>query len=96
MTVTTNDSYNDHVQAYAAGLVEGYLTANYIYMNWMNTLGKYCADKTPFCLRLEAFLEININWMIGEVQKNPSDPYFHQVCTGVRGGGRELCGPAAP
>ena len=38
MTVDTNESYPDAVQAYAAGLAEGYLTQEILAQHWNNTV----------------------------------------------------------
>ncbi|OWF46224.1 putative phospholipase B-like 2 [Mizuhopecten yessoensis] len=80
LEVSTSESYSDDVQAYAAGLVEGYLTADFIKMQWYNTIEGYC-DKpyTAYCTRLQAYLQQNLDWMNRMISKSKADPYWNQV-----------------
>jgi len=61
LDVTTSGSYPDYVQAYAAGVVEGHLTAEFIDMSWMNTVQGYCnySNLNPYCQRLWIYLKVN-------------------------------------
>ncbi|XP_038075350.1 putative phospholipase B-like 2 [Patiria miniata] len=79
LTVSTSPEYNDTLQAYAAGLVEGFLTADYIYMEWFNTMASFCHYMTSDCLKIQAFLTENLEWMEQQVKANPNDPYFYQM-----------------
>lgn len=80
LDVTTNASYPDEVQAYAAGLAEGYLTKDLIYMHWMNTVDGYCNNETAYCARLTQYLKTNMAWMKQQIIKNgQKDPYWHQI-----------------
>ena len=78
MEVYTSDYYNDSMQAYAAGLAEGYITRDLISMHWMNTYEGYC--KTPltsYCQKLQQFLQDNLSWMTEQLAKN--EAYWHHV-----------------
>ncbi|XP_022093226.1 putative phospholipase B-like 2 [Acanthaster planci] len=79
LTVSTSPEYNDTFQAYAAGLVEGFLTADYIYMEWFNTQASFCHTMTPDCEKIKSFLGENLEWMKQQVELNPDDPYFYQM-----------------
>ncbi|XP_071504037.1 putative phospholipase B-like 2 [Diadema antillarum] len=79
LTVTTNGSYPDAIQAYAAGVVEGHASAPFIFMNWMNTINEYCESMTTFCQKLHDFLVKNLEWMQTQIDLKPDDPYFHQL-----------------
>ncbi|XP_033747259.1 putative phospholipase B-like 2 [Pecten maximus] len=80
LEVTTSEDYDDEVQAYAAGLVEGYLTADFIKMQWYNTIEGYCSEPyTAYCSRLQTYLQQNLDWMNMMISKSNSDPYWNQV-----------------
>ncbi len=79
LTVTTNPVFNDSFQSYAAGLLEGFLTADYIYMEWVNTRASFCRSLTPDCQKIKGFLTENLQWMKAQVKANPNDPYFYQM-----------------
>jgi hypothetical protein len=78
LAVTTNDSYADEVQAYAAGAVEGYLTYGLIHNHYVNTVGSYCSQSSPFCSRLNDYLDKQDDWIRTNMRTNNSD-YWHQV-----------------
>jgi hypothetical protein len=79
--VTTNGSYSDTMQAYAAGYLEGYLTRDLIRMHWHNTYDGYCSEPySSYCQRLQDYLVKNFDWM--KLQRDRAegrDPYWHQV-----------------
>lgn len=81
LEVSTNEGYDDEVQAYAAGLVEGYLTADFIKMHWFNTVNGYCDQPySAYCTRLQTYLQQNLDWMNKMIQEPPhQDPYWSQV-----------------
>ncbi|XP_033098666.1 putative phospholipase B-like 2 [Anneissia japonica] len=79
LTVTTNPDYDDTVQAYAAGVVEGYVSAGPIYMHWMNIMSSYCLQMSDYCNRLQEFIKTNMEWVADQIKDNPDDPYFHQA-----------------
>ena len=72
--------FNDSMKAYAAGLAEGYITRDLIYLHWENTQTGSCEEPySPYCQRLRHFLQKNLNWMKTSIKNNPGDPYWHQV-----------------
>ncbi|KAM5237747.1 putative phospholipase B-like 2 [Ctenodactylus gundi] len=78
----TNGDYNDSLQAYAAGVVEASVSEELIYMHWMNTMVNYCGPfeyEVGYCERLRSFLESNLAWMQGEMERHRDSPYWHQV-----------------
>ncbi|XP_059844261.1 putative phospholipase B-like 2 [Hypanus sabinus] len=83
----TNGTYDDKVQAYAAGVVEADVTRPYIYKHWMNTLYNYCGSfkyQTTYCDKLKNYIETNLKW-IGEnlaeisLADKENKAYWHQV-----------------
>uniref|UniRef100_T1IJU9 Phospholipase B-like n=1 Tax=Strigamia maritima TaxID=126957 RepID=T1IJU9_STRMM len=80
LEVSTNGSYPDKMQAYAAGIVEGYLTYQLIYKHWINTVEGYCNDEAEYCAKLKNYLAINSDWMKKQIAlSHGNDPYWHQV-----------------
>uniref|UniRef100_A0A8C2VV43 Phospholipase B-like n=1 Tax=Chinchilla lanigera TaxID=34839 RepID=A0A8C2VV43_CHILA len=78
----TSGSYNDSLQAYAAGVVEASVSEELIYMHWMNTMVNYCGPfeyEVGYCERLKSFLEANLEWMQQEMELHRDSPYWHQV-----------------
>ena len=76
--MTTSGSYADVVQAFAAGIVEGYLTYELIHNHYINTVGSYCSQPSPFCSRLNDYLDKQADWIYTNTLRNNSD-YWHQV-----------------
>ena len=79
LEVHTSSSYPDDLQSLAAGMVEGYLTADFILMNWKNTLATYCTQNKKLCDKLEIFLNENSIFLAAQIESNPLDPYWYQV-----------------
>lgn len=79
LEVHTNSSYSDSFQAYAAGLVEGYLTKDLIYKHWNNLYHNYCKNEEAYCKRLKTFLEINMDFMNKNIQEHRSDFYWNHI-----------------
>lgn len=80
LEVKTNDIYSDPMQAYAAGLVEGYLTTDLLKNHWFNTAADYCNGEELFCQRLASFLKENLDFINSNVvNKRKSDVYWHHV-----------------
>lgn len=77
--VATNKEIEDKLQARAAGMLEGSMTAHLIDMQWQNTLADYCAEEPDFCFTLGQFLGENLSWMRYQIKNNPADVYWHQV-----------------
>ena len=67
------------MQAQAAGLAEGFITAEQISMDWQNTVGVYCDDGSEFCDKLHKFLSDLFDWIQSQINENPTDSYWYQV-----------------
>ncbi|KAF7709810.1 putative phospholipase B-like 2 [Silurus meridionalis] len=80
LEVKTNGKYNDTLQAYAAGIVEGAVTSQLINKHWMNTLMGYCESfDLGYCQRLKEYITINLQWVNEQIKKAPESPFWHQV-----------------
>ncbi|POI30540.1 hypothetical protein CIB84_005710 [Bambusicola thoracicus] len=82
LEVSANASFNDSLQAYAAGLAEAAVTEQLIYMHWMNTAVGYCGPfryETQYCRRLRGYLEANLAWMEEQMASGHDRAYWHQV-----------------
>ncbi|GFU53295.1 putative phospholipase B-like 2 [Trichonephila clavipes] len=79
LEVKSNAVFSDPVQAYAAGLVEGFLTQDLLKKHWINMAADYCVDEKPYCQRLQKFLQQNLNFMNKNIEiKRNYDVYWHQ------------------
>ncbi|XP_064024465.1 putative phospholipase B-like 2 isoform X2 [Pogoniulus pusillus] len=82
LEVSTNASYNDSLQAYAAGLAEAAVSEQLMYMHWMNTMVGYCGPfkyHSEYCEKLRSYLEANLGWMEEQMGKGQDPEYWHQV-----------------
>ena len=79
LEVHTTSSYPDDIQSLAAGMVEGYLTADFILMHWKNTLATYCSQSQKMCDKLNMFLYKNSIFRSSQIEANNLDPYWYQV-----------------
>lgn len=82
LEVTTSGRYNDTLQAYAAGAVEGLVTSQLIYKHWMNTVVDYCGPfgyDTVYCQKLKTYIVDNLQWVVKQIEKEPDSAYWHQV-----------------
>ncbi|KAM7089942.1 putative phospholipase B-like 2 [Ciconia maguari] len=82
LEVTTNASYSDSLQAYAAGLAEAAVSEQLMYMHWMNTMVGYCGPfkyESEYCEKLRSYLEANLGWMEEQMGKGEDPEYWHQV-----------------
>lgn len=78
LTIDTSSDYSDLQQAFAAGFLEGNLTAKYIRMMWKNVLGDYCQKRSDKCAAVNNFLTKNSLWMVNSYSSFKS-AYWHQV-----------------
>jgi uncharacterized protein YcsI (UPF0317 family) len=69
----------DDIQSLAAGMVEGYLTAEFILMQWKNNLATYCLQNPKMCDKLSMFLYENSIFLSSQIESNHLDPYWYQV-----------------
>ncbi|XP_058249348.1 putative phospholipase B-like 2 [Hemibagrus wyckioides] len=80
LEVVTNGKYNDMMQAYSAGVVEGAITSQLIYKHWINTLMGYCeSDDLGYCKRLKEYITTNLQWVKEQIEMAAESPYWHQV-----------------
>ncbi|XP_052004699.1 putative phospholipase B-like 2 [Xyrauchen texanus] len=82
LEVSTGGSYNDTLQAYAAGVVEAAVTSQLIYKHWMNTLMGYCgpfSHDASYCQRLKDYISTNLQWVTQQMDTHMDLPYWHQV-----------------
>ena len=79
MEIYGNASSSSHDMAYFAGLLEGKLTAEYIYMQYQNTLADYCINQTDYYGQLALFLECNQQYMSRMISELEDDPFWYQV-----------------
>ncbi|XP_061115760.1 putative phospholipase B-like 2 [Conger conger] len=82
LEVSTNSQYNDSLQAYAAGAVEGAVTSKLINKHWMNTVKGYCDSskyETEYCQRLSDYILANQQWMEKQMDKGEDLEYWHQI-----------------
>ncbi|XP_043861009.1 putative phospholipase B-like 2 [Dromiciops gliroides] len=82
LDLATNGQYSDALQAYAAGVVEAAVSAELIYMHWMNTVVDYCGPfkyETVYCEKLKNYIELNLAWMQKQIASGKDSEYWHQV-----------------
>ena len=77
----TNGSCSDSLQAQAAGMAEGYITSEFIYMDFFNRVSDYCTNEKIFCEKLAKFIEDNNSWMSDQIKQSADSEkaYWHQV-----------------
>ena len=74
---------SDEELAYLAGVLEGRLTGELIWMSWANTMQGYCEAQPKLCGRLEAFLANNTAYMEEQILEQKESQYWHQVTCNV-------------
>ena len=80
MEIETSPDYDDHVQAYAAGLVEGSLTWQLIYHHWYNTVRAACPPKSTLCAKMRKHLRENTDNTRKLARRlRDEDPFWHMV-----------------
>ena len=75
----TKSAFPDDVQSRAAGMVEGFLTADLILMHWKNNLVSKCAANQDLCDKIKQFFEENSIFVANGIDSNPQDKYWYQV-----------------
>nr|CAD7576321.1 unnamed protein product [Timema californicum] len=84
LELETNDRYSDEVQAYSAGFLEGFTTADVIYMHWYNTMNGFCEGRTETCRSVQDHLDKNRDWVDQMVvDYGDHQPYWHQASVGA-------------
>lgn len=80
LQVQSNPDVQDDIQAYAAGALEGYLTAHLMENQWQNMFEHYCDDQVLYCTKLIQFIHQNFEYSRRQEQKlRFQDPYWHMV-----------------
>jgi len=78
--VETSNSYPDDIQAYAAGMAEGYLTRDLIFYFYKNVIEHYCDEKPVVCKYINKYIQQNRDWTNQNIaQFKASSDYWHQV-----------------
>ena len=67
------------MQSRAAGMVEGYITADLISMHWKNTLAGYCVSDLKMCQKIKQFLDENNKFISSSIDANVHCKYWYQV-----------------
>ena len=77
LNVETKEKFSDEKQAYAAGLLEGYLTGVYIVEQYKEFYGNdICKSKPDTCKWLKQRIKSNKDWVNEEAKLySNSDPY---------------------
>ena len=81
LNVETKEEFSDEKQAYAAGLLEGYLTGVYIVEQYKEFYGNdICKSSPNTCKWLKQRIKSNKDWVKEQAKiYSNSDPYWHQV-----------------
>lgn len=80
LDIITSKKEDDSRQAYAAGLLEGWVTADLINIYWGNTFQHFCDGRADLCAQLNQYVQQNKKWIMAQVmEKNGFDAYWHQV-----------------
>lgn len=80
LEIHTTDKEDDLVQAYAAGLLEGWVTADLIDIYWLNMFKNFCYGQVDLCENINEYVQTNTNWVMSQIaEKNGSDAYWYQV-----------------
>ncbi|KFM83543.1 putative phospholipase B-like 2, partial [Stegodyphus mimosarum] len=67
------------MQAYSAGLVEGFLTSDLLQKHWNNLAADYCKGEESYCKRLASFLQKNLDFINSNVKtRRQYNVYWHQ------------------
>ncbi|EDO39917.1 predicted protein [Nematostella vectensis] len=79
LEVFSNESYSDVLQATAAGMAEGFITADLIHMDYMNKYADYCKNDENFCKKLTEYLRGNEAWRAKMIKSHLNESYWYQV-----------------
>ena len=81
LNVETKVEFSDEKQAYAAGLLEGYLTGFYIVEQYKEFYGNdICKSSPDTCVWLKERIKSNRDWVKEQGRLNSNnDPYWHQI-----------------
>ena len=80
LEVETFSGYPDQLQAFAAGVAEGYLTKMQIFFHWQNTVEQMCVNQKAYCKKLYKYIQANLDWIRQKVTTTPpTDLYWQHV-----------------
>uniref|UniRef100_A0A0N5AVB9 Phospholipase B-like n=1 Tax=Syphacia muris TaxID=451379 RepID=A0A0N5AVB9_9BILA len=80
LEIETMAEYPPEEQAYAAGVLEGFLTKELIGYHLENTVLHSCENYTIYCDKLHNFMHENMNWIRETLStKSPNDAYWAQI-----------------
>ncbi|XP_022694153.1 putative phospholipase B-like 2 isoform X1 [Varroa jacobsoni] len=80
LEIYTSQVFPSQYQAYAAGILEGYLTRTLISMHYNNTMRDYCKGQTYYCIKLYVFLQKNLDYINRNIkQYREKEPYWFQT-----------------
>eukprot|EP00455_Lapot_gusevi_P032362 TRINITY_DN3529_c0_g1_i3.p1 TRINITY_DN3529_c0_g1~~TRINITY_DN3529_c0_g1_i3.p1 ORF type:complete len:535 (-),score=171.08 TRINITY_DN3529_c0_g1_i3:144-1748(-) len=74
LQVHTDKHFADNMQARAGGYLEGYMTAERIYQQYLNT---FPSGGLP--VKVVEFLQQNQLYLSQQIMQNPNDPYWYQI-----------------
>jgi hypothetical protein len=68
------------MQAFAAGMAEGYLTRDLIYYYWKNMVETYCSNKAVLCKYINKYVSQNAKWLKTNIEQSKnSSSYWYQL-----------------
>ncbi|XP_046840907.1 putative phospholipase B-like 2 [Xenia sp. Carnegie-2017] len=79
LEIHTSSKFPDEIQSVAAGMVEGFLTADFILMSWQSGLASFCKNNKKTCKKLKKYLQENSAFVTSQIKSKPNDPYWYQV-----------------
>lgn len=83
LELESQPEYPDNIQAFAAGMLEGALTWNNIYLHWSNTIEAECnrdEQSEEFCHWLRRIISTNVETVKKMAEmKEKNDHYWYQV-----------------
>ncbi|XP_022197316.1 putative phospholipase B-like 2 [Nilaparvata lugens] len=79
LEIETNIKFDSVSQAYHAGYLEGFLTADLIYSRWYNMVRDWCKDDRQNCDKINKFIEKNSIWITEKFEKNGNETYWYQL-----------------
>ncbi|KAE9555852.1 hypothetical protein FO519_000937 [Halicephalobus sp. NKZ332] len=78
--VETFEGYPSQLQAFAAGVAEGYLTKLQIHYHFRNTVESLCKGQKAYCKKLYKYIQNNLDWVRQQVTSTPkTDLYWKHV-----------------
>jgi len=83
LQLETFDTFSDFIQASGAGYLEGWMTRDILYMQYLNTIVGRCDGKQELCEKINDWVKSNHKWVIKQIEKSRGsispDPFWHHV-----------------